>query len=638
MSSAVVRHIFHPDQYCGEETIGVDFWGAGPGPDPTTAERRRSFDRWAAFFETITPIRDLSLGRVTDPVLSALASQTRLTSLRFGHGPYTDLTPLKGMAGLTTLVLGGATQLVDLRPLAHLRELDDLEIENARRLRDYSALGELSTLRRLVVQRSFTGPRTDADSLEFLAELSGLREFAWDPRVITGDYSPVVGLGAAHFVAITAMKGMSPSMADLEWELPGMQAYARQLAEHRSPVFSSDGEVRMMSHDVQGRLRAERIDEDEAADLWVAHEPFATRSDLRGPIAGRTIRTIISTPRTRIEDFWLSLEVPVVENDAPVPPPDHRALGSFPWAGSLREPLLAWDAHLPSGASPAEYFGGNLDVWLPAKETRLHTSHLPPLPDDDFQRIVETLRQARGRRHVVPARAQLDAEADDFVLRFAETVGVRAVALAPVADELVALGTIRSGEIWDAIGSLITAGDDVVRAALRDPRSVRTKDLHPTRDAIFSLAEEVMRRRRRDPDLTVVTSYSEMLASRSLSQHEGGSGPALDEDPRGVDDVDGDSLPDDEWPVDVRAGRAVVNVDGRLRERIVLADCAGVGSAEIHPTIRAAIIHFGGTIEAGPEVASVAVGELHGSAHMMRIRRRSALALDDYVARYSPTP
>jgi hypothetical protein len=90
--------------------------------------------------------------------------------------------------------------------------------------------------------------------------------------------------------------------------------------------------------------------------------------------------TYIRLVDARIEDFWLSLEVPVVENDAPVPPPDHRALGSFPWAGSLREPLLAWDAYLPSGTSPAEYFGGNLDVWLPAKETRLHTSHLPPLP------------------------------------------------------------------------------------------------------------------------------------------------------------------------------------------------------------------------------------------------------------------
>ena len=624
MSSTPERWISHPDQYRGEATVGVNVWGGGPGPEPTPAERRRSFHRWAEFFGQRTPIRDLSLGRVTDEVLAALQPQTDLTGLRIWYGRYTDLSPLIGMSALTTVELGGATQLTDLHPLTRLPALADLEIENARRLRDYSALGDIATLRRLVVQRSFTGPRTDADSLDFLARLSQLDELRWDPRVATRDYAPLLGLKTAARIGLTAMKGMIPSMIELEWALPGMQAYARELADQRWPVFSSDGEVQIMSYDLRGRLIVADVEEEEAEELWEEHEPFDDDLELVGPIAGRTFRTIEHTARTRTEDFWLSVESPLVEDDVELPPPGRRVLGSFAWAGLAEGPLLIWDGPLPPGASALDFFSGNLDVWAPSPgPERLFTSHLAPLPTAEVEPILETVRTARGWRQIGPSRARLAAEDDEFVLRFALTVALQAVELVPVADQLIASGTIRRWEFHDAIGSLITAGAEAVRAAVADPQSVRRKDLHPSRDIVLRLAEAVMMLRRRASELEVVTPFDDVVAERAQQRADESS-----------EDADDD---DDEW-AGLRCARAVVRVDGCLRERVVLVDTTGVAPEAIHDAVRAAVMQFGGAVEAGPELARANSGGLSGSTHVLRIRRRSALPVEEYVATHSALP
>ncbi len=623
MSSAGdVRWISHPDQYRGEATVGIHVWGGGQGPEPTAGQRRQNFQLWKAFFAQRTPIRELSLGRVTDEVVRTLQPQTDLTALTIWYGRYTDLSPLIGMSTLNRLELGGATQLTDLHPLTQLGALADLEIENARRLRDYSALGNLTTLRRLVVQRSFTGPRTDADSLDFLSRLTQLEELRWDPRVATLDYSPLLGLKRAARIGVTAMKGMTPSMADLEWALPGMQAYAREIADQRWPAFSSDGEVQMMSYDLKGRLTVSDVDEEEAEELWEEHEPFDDPLELTGPVAGRTIRTITSTARTRIEDFWLRVESPVVPEDVDVPPSNVRVLDSFSFAGPAEGPLLIWDAPLPDGTTAGEYFGGNLDVWTPPEEIRLFTTHLSPLTEAEVELILPTVRTARGWRQIAASRDRLDAESDEFVLRFAQTVALQAVELAPVADQLIALGTIRSWEFSDSIGSLITAGEEAVRAAVADPQSVRRKDLHPSRDVVLRLAEAVMSRRRRT-ELMLVTPFDEVLAGRARER-----GDQL------IDDLDDD----DDDQAGLRSARAVVTVDGRLYERVVLVDTSGVAPEGVHDAVRAATAWFGGDIEAGPELAPRNLGGLYGSTHVWRIRRRSALPIDEYVARYASRP
>lgn len=620
MSSAGnVRWISHPDQYRGEATVGIDVWGGGPGPEPTAAQRRQNFQQWKAFFAQRTPIRELSLGRVTDEVLRVLQPQTDLTALRIWYGRYTDLSPLIGMSALNRLELGGATQLLDLRPLTRLAALVDLEIENARRLRDYSVLGDLTTLRRLVVQRSFTGPRTDADSLDFLSRLTQLEELRWDPRVATLDYSPLLGLTRATRIGVTAMKGMTPSMADLEWALPGMQARARELAEQRWPVFSSDGDVQMMSYDLQGRLTASDVSEEEAAELWEEHEPFDEPLELTGLVAGRTIRTITQTARTKIEDFWLKVEAPVIPDEVEVPPSNVRVLDSFSFAGPAEGPLLIWDTPLPDETTADDYFEGNLDVWTPPREVRLFTTHLSPLTAAEVELILPTVRTARGWRQIGRSRDRLDAESDEFVLRFAQTVALQAVELAPVADQLIALGTIRSWEFSDSIGSLITAGEEAIRAAVADPQSVKRKDLHPSRDVVLRLAEAVMSRRRRT-ELKVVTPFDEVLARRA--------GEPADQS---TDDTDDDQA-------GLRSARAVVAVDGRLHERIVLVDTSGLAAERVSDAVRAAMARFGGAIEAGPELAPSGLGGLYGSTHAWRIRRRSALPVDEYIARYASRP
>ncbi|MFE5411113.1 hypothetical protein [Microbacterium sp. NPDC056569] len=232
-------------------------------------QRRQVLKEWIDFFAEPTPIEHLTLWcRVNDELLRALRPQTQLKTLTLQWGPYTDLDVFSSFQELEQLDLGGASAITDIEPLTKLSALTHLHVENARKLRDYSPLGKLTSLRFLAVDRGVTGSRGDAESLEFVRALHSLEAFYWDPRVRSADFSPLLTLTHATEISVTPMRGQTPSMADLEWALPGMQAYTKRRAEQQITLFRDGEFAGMLRRNVVGDLEmvpAKEIDLDGGA-------------------------------------------------------------------------------------------------------------------------------------------------------------------------------------------------------------------------------------------------------------------------------------------------------------------------------------------------------------------------------------
>lgn len=87
---------------------------------------------------------------------------------------------------------------------------------------------------------------------------------------------------------------------------------------------------------------------------------------------------------------------------------------------------------------------------------------------------------------------------------------------------------------------------------------------------------------------------------------------------------------------DLRCVRAFVEVDGALRERLVMV--ALEEEWDDHPAEQAAaaVTSFGGRLVRGPEMADRTVGYLANAGSVLSIRRHSSLPEEEYLRRYVP--
>lgn len=141
------------------------------------AQAARVLDDWIEFFSAGTSgIAELEFrSRTPARLFAALAAQTQLRRLELKWGDYADLSVLSGMTQLDTLMLGGAVAVTSL-----------------------------------------------ARSVEFVRGMTGLTSLRWSPIVDSADYSPFLALTNVDDLWITASRGMSPRMDELEAALPAL--------------------------------------------------------------------------------------------------------------------------------------------------------------------------------------------------------------------------------------------------------------------------------------------------------------------------------------------------------------------------------------------------------------------------------
>lgn len=590
-----VPYLERPHEYSGEDRVSIGMWSSAG----TRTEQLAVLEEWVEFLRTPRPIVQLHLsGWSNDRMVRALAAQTNLVDLRIEWGRYSDLSVIGSLRQLEMLRLGWATSLTDLTPLMSLGRVHTLRVEGSARLRDYAPLGTLTALRDLQVGVATEG-KTLVDSLEFVRHLRGLRAFSWTPGVAGNDYSPLLSLRDVEEIDVHEHRGMQPTMDDLAYALPGLArtlaAAAATAAEDETP-FAWGVE-----------------DEDEGDDA-----PWPSDT-LRGPIAGTVFRTFTRTARTRSEHFWMRLDSPAF--DVSMPPPVERLVDQCAFAGDAAGPLLIWDTPVPRTgcADVDEWFAGNVDRWVPPRRpTTRDTTALIPLPDAEFWPHLEMFK---GRFDGVMAHYRFDKElaarGEEYVLRWTQTLGLLSLRALPAAQAIIASDRTLHGYELSVVGSLIGRGRANYEKWLADPASwTRPPHLDMASSIVF-LGQGVLTHR--DERIEIVTAFSpEIERARDFDRMSELFSERDDED----------------YP-NLTSARAVVRVDGVVRERLVAFDITAIDEEHWEAAAEAAMLAFGGTVIAGPELSTASADWDLGFGRVFTVRRRSSSADDDYIARYA---
>lgn len=87
------------------------------------------------------------------------------------------------------------------------------------------------------------------------------------------------------------------------------------------------------------------------------------------------------------------------------------------------------------------------------------------------------------------------------------------------------------------------------------------------------------------------------------------------------------------WVTTTSALRA--RVDGADRERLVAFDTAGIEEHLGEAAAESAVLSFGGSVIAGPELSTTWMDWDTGFGRAFTVRRRSSTPDDDYIARYA---
>jgi hypothetical protein len=251
-----------PEDYAGQTTVSI---AASQIPGLTAHQQAKLLDSWCEFFDSgVTDIWDLTFEmRMPKRIFNALATQTQLRRLAVSWGVFDDLRPLEGMRNLVELELDSATSLTTLEPLRNLESLETLELGGAWRVHDYSPVGSLTRLRQLRLGGG-SDKRQHVDSLRFLPNLRRLRQLTLSLIPDGLDYTPVLEMVWVEDILIWNLeshrKRMTPSMADLEWALPGMQRRRADVDAHRSYIWQRGERIGEHRMDARGEWYIHRYD------------------------------------------------------------------------------------------------------------------------------------------------------------------------------------------------------------------------------------------------------------------------------------------------------------------------------------------------------------------------------------------
>lgn len=337
------------------------------------------------------------------------------------------------------------------------------------------------------------------------------------------------------------------------------------------------------------------------------------------PLSGDVIRSIVASARTRTEYFSVIFDAGVVtrhtaqRRDVP-----GSVLGERAFRGMSDEAITIWDAVLPAHAraDPVAWFDGN-ELRDPPPPVRTDATYLDGLSDAEFWPVIDSLGGRLWARTLDAAVQRLAAFPEDVILRWAQTAGEKAVA---VADALERAGVAPSWQL-SAIGAVLGKGQRAYDAVLAQPEVFEHDWMTDNSPQVIWLAAHALTRKT-GRNVHIVTAFT--ARQREIDAAEVEEVAAYQRE-NGIE-------PGPREP-GFRAARAVVEASGVLRERIVLVPD---GSAMDHVAL-VALAADGGAVIAGPEFSNQqGIGLWGGDAFV--IKRRTSLALDEYVRRYATLP
>lgn len=153
-------------------------------------EQRQILKEWIEFLRGEPKIlRGLHFSsHVPQRLFDAACCQVNLEELRFKWGNYKDLSALENLPLLKFLYVGSGAGVQDIAPICKMESLVALNVENFKKVEDFSALTALKNLETLMIQSTIMG-RIIMKDLEFLRDMPNLRSFATGVTTFRNKYT-----------------------------------------------------------------------------------------------------------------------------------------------------------------------------------------------------------------------------------------------------------------------------------------------------------------------------------------------------------------------------------------------------------------------------------------------------------------
>jgi hypothetical protein len=333
------------------------------------------------------------------------------------------------------------------------------------------------------------------------------------------------------------------------------------------------------------------------------------------------MRSLTTTARTRLETFSVRVDN-LDDSDLAEPGPVEHLVGEFRFQGTVGEPILIWEGLIRDVDSreALAFFSGNVAREKPRRATTLKAAGLDPLPDEEFWPVIDGLGGRMWEKPLGAASRQLSEQQDEHILRWAETAGLRALALSDVL-EAAGVGPVHELHM---IGASLGMGEAACSRVLADPDTFDPWWLSDNCSQVIWLGNHALERRL-GGEVWVETSFT--IRQREINQRE------LEQLEQNRRDR---GFPPERHETSYRAARALIEDRSGFRERLVLFPDNGPATQSIRRAERATAL-FGGTAAAVElDWNPGTVGLIHGD--VFTIKRRSTLPVPDYLERHTTAP
>ncbi len=167
--------IIRVEDYVGSASVCLSWDGR-----VDDAEKKRVIAAWVKALPTFRQITRLRVwSHVTQPLFDAICALTDLTELQLKWSNVRSLGNISQLTKLRCLSIGSSTKIESIDPLGTLANLEFLELENVKLIRDFAPLNRLLNLRDLAVTGSLWS-RQDVGSLAVFARMTWLDALSVD--------------------------------------------------------------------------------------------------------------------------------------------------------------------------------------------------------------------------------------------------------------------------------------------------------------------------------------------------------------------------------------------------------------------------------------------------------------------------
>lgn len=196
-----IKSVVALSEYGGEDKLSInctqlDYWIAENGKKEK--DKKRILSEWCEFLtQHSTAFTELDFGtRMPQELFNAVCNQTQLKRLTIKWGAYKDISAIENLTNVELLHIGSGAGVESIKPLARLKNIVALSVENFQKISSYDDLSALTTLESLSIEGDGMGPRyIKIHDINFLKNMKQLRYLRLlTERLQTKDYTPILAL------------------------------------------------------------------------------------------------------------------------------------------------------------------------------------------------------------------------------------------------------------------------------------------------------------------------------------------------------------------------------------------------------------------------------------------------------------